>query len=301
MSSEPEHQHGRIEKLGLWRFGGLPIWKVGWRTWQGFQDNYLEARCAQFAFYSMLVIAPMMILIIGLLAKLPVENVIDQLMISVQRNVPTSAYELIEAQITDIQATRSTSLMLISAVILSFSGSRIFLTMGEGLNAAYGVPVRQMRWRLRGKSILFTVAVVPLLLLLMVAIVVGPTVVAWVYQLLEIPLAESFVTHVVRWILVTLGLWFVTVAIHCWIPSARQPWYWFSPGTVFTVVGWIVASQAFRFYVENFALYNQTYGALCGVIVMMLWLYMIGAVLLLGGQLNSVVYRAAREAQAATS
>ena len=295
MSDNSENQSERIGKLALWQLGGLPIWKVVWRTWQGFQENHLSARCAQFAFYSMLVIAPMLILIIGLLAVLPVQDVIEQLMVSLERNVPRSAFDLIDSQIRDIQATRSKSLMCASVVILSFSGSRIFLTMGEGLNAAYGVPVRHLRWQLRFKSIVFAVAVVPLLLLLMVAIVVGPAVVTWLYRLLEIPLAESFVAHAVRWTLVVIGLWIVTTAIHCWIPSARQPWYWFSPGTVFTVLGWIVASQAFRFYVENFAIYNRTYGALGGVIVVMLWLYMIGAVLLIGGQINSVVYRAAVE------
>ena len=188
--------------------------------------------------------------------------------------------------------------MLVSVVILGFSGSRLFLTMGEGLNAAYGVPVRQLRWQLRGKSLLFTAAVVPLMLLLMVAMVVGPIVVTWFYQTLDIPLEASFVAHSVRWTLVTVGLWLITAAIHSWIPSARQPWYWLSPGTVFTVVGWMVASQGFRFYVENFASYNQTYGALSGVIVLMIWLYMIGAVLLTGGQLNSVIYKAAKQGQA---
>ena len=288
-------QRKPVEKLGLWRFGGLPIWKVAWQTSTGFRDNHLGARCAQFAFYSMLVIAPMLILIIGGVSNLPINNALDQLLESLGRNLTQDVFELIQSQIRGIQATRTVSLMLVSVVILGFSGSRLFLTMGEGLNAAYGVPVRHLRWQLRGKSLLFTAAVVPLMLLLMVAMVVGPIVVTWFYQTLDIPLEASFVAHSVRWTLVTVGLWLITAAIHSWIPSARQPWYWLSPGTVFTVVGWMVASQGFRFYVENFASYNQTYGALSGVIVLMIWLYMIGAVLLTGGQLNSVIYKAAKE------
>jgi membrane protein len=297
MNRTTSDQREPSEKLGLWRFGGLPIWKVAWQTSAGFRDNHLGARCAQFAFYSMLVLAPMLILIIGGVSKLPVSGSIDHLLESLGRNLPQNVnlFELIQSQIKDIQATRSASLMMVSVVILGFSGSRLFLTMGEGLNAAYGVPVRHLRWRLRGKSLLFTAAVVPLLLLLMVALVVGPSAVTWFYQALDIPLEASFVAHAVRWTLVTLGLWLFTAAIHSWIPSARQPWYWLSPGTVFTVVGWIVASQGFRFYVENFAFYNQTYGALGGVIVLMIWLYMTGAVLLTGGQLNSVIYKAAKQ------
>ena len=299
-SSDTTEQRKTDEKLALWRFGGLPIWKIAWLTSTGFKDNHLGARCAQFAFYSMLVIAPMLILIIGGVSNLPISNSIDQLLESLGRNLPQNVFELIQSQVEDIQATRSVSLMLVSVVILGFSGSRLFLTMGEGLNAAYGVPARHLRWQLRGKSVLFTAAVVPVLMLLMVALVIGPIAVTWFYEALDIPLEASFAAHGVRWALVTLGLWLLTAAIHSWIPTARQPWYWLSPGTVFTVVGWVVVSQGFRFYVENFALYNQTYGALGGVIVLMIWLYMTGAVLLLGGQLNSVIYRAAKEGQSST-
>ena len=87
-------------------------------------------------------------------------------------------------------------------------------------------------------------------------------------------------------------LWLSTSAVYSLVPNVKLPWYWFSPGSVFAVVGWILTSQGFRIYVENFANYNTTYGALGGVIVLMVWLNLTGAVLLMGGQINGVIHRA---------
>ena len=58
------------------------------------------------------------------------------------------------------------------------------------------------------------------------------------------------------------------------------------------MAGWTLASQAFRLYVENFAVYNQMYGTLGGVIAMLLWLYLTGAILFMGGQINGIIYQA---------
>lgn len=282
-------------KVPLWRLGGLSPWRVVVKSLEGFRDNHLGARSAQFAYYSMLVIAPMLILIIACVAYLPLEDVIGNILESLQRQSPGLVYDIIKSQVDGIQASSSTTMILISLVILGFAGSRLFLTMGEGLNAAYGLPVRHDRWRARRLATLFTVGVVPVMLLVMVLMVVGPMIIGLVTHYLNIPLQENLLFHLVRWTLFTLFLWLTASAIHSLVPGVRQPWYWLSPGSIFTTLGWITVSHGFRLYVENFAYYNETYGALGGVIVMMVWLYLSGAILLLGGQINSVIYNAEKE------
>ncbi|MCH7987578.1 MAG: YihY/virulence factor BrkB family protein, partial [Planctomycetes bacterium] len=92
---------------------------------------------------------------------------------------------------------------------------------------------------------------------------------------------------------VACGFMLMAASIIYWVvPSADVPWHWFSPGSVYATAGWVIVMWGFRVFVENFARYNETYGALAGVIVLMTWLYLTGSVLLMGGQINGIIYRA---------
>jgi membrane protein len=87
-----------------------------------------------------------------------------------------------------------------------------------------------------------------------------------------------------------------TSTIYYLVPADGLPWRWFTPGTVFAVVGWMAASQAFRWYVTNYARHNQIYGTLGGVVAMLLWLYLFGAILFMGAQINGIIYEAIQQA-----
>ena len=78
-------------------------------------------------------------------------------------------------------------------------------------------------------------------------------------------------------------------------PAVRQRWYWLTPGSVFAGVVWAAVSLGLRAYVSHFANYNATYGSIGGVILLLLWLYLSGMALLVGGEINSVIARAAAE------
>ena len=75
----------------------------------------------------------------------------------------------------------------------------------------------------------------------------------------------------------------------------RQRWYWLTPGSVFAGVAWAAVSLGLRAYVSHFGNYNATYGSIGGVILLLLWLYLSGMALLVGGEINSVIARAAAE------
>jgi len=83
-----------------------------------------------------------------------------------------------------------------------------------------------------------------------------------------------------------------TSAIYCWVPSVKLTWRLLTPGSVVATAGWVVATQGLRLYAENFGRFNETYGALGGVVVLLVWLYLTGTLLLTGGEIDSVIYRA---------
>ncbi|MBI3861362.1 MAG: YihY/virulence factor BrkB family protein [Planctomycetia bacterium] len=277
----------------LWRLGGLTPWQLIVRSVRGYRENHFDARSAQFAYYSMLSLFPLLILLIAALAQLPLKGVLDNALDAAGEALPEEMDKLLTGQIHDIQARSTFSLLTASLGVLAIAGSQVFLTITEGLNRAYGVVETRKIWRVYGLAFLLTVAASLLLLVAVVLMIVGPMLSAWLATMkFSIPYLSTILQSGVRWGVVCACLWIYTATIYCLVPNVKLPWYWFSPGSAFAVVGWVLASQGFRLYVENLASYNTTYGALGGVIVLIVWLNLTGAVLLMGGQINGVIHRA---------
>jgi len=164
------------------------------------------------------------------------------------------------------------------------------MTIYEGLNAAFGLPARHRRIRMFSMSSITPLLFTMVLLLGLTLVVAAPTLLNWMIQLLDIERFESALLQTARWFIVLGGLLILTATIYCVVPATKVPWRLFTPGNVFAVTGWVVASQCFRLYVDNFGHYDITYGALGGVIVLLLWLYLMAAFLFIGGQINGVIF-----------
>jgi membrane protein len=79
--------------------------------------------------------------------------------------------------------------------------------------------------------------------------------------------------------------------VYYWAPNSDQEWQWMKPGSMLAVFLWIILSLGLKFYVENFINYNAVYGPITGVIILMMWLYVGGLTLLIGGELNFILKR----------
>lgn len=104
-----------------------------------------------------------------------------------------------------------------------------------------------------------------------------------------------------QWVDNLLGLLLLLLGLgvlYCFGPNVAQKWRWITPGAVFAAVGMIAVSLLFSFYLRVGPGYSATYGSLGAVIVLMLWLYLMGLVLLVGGEINCEIERAARQPRA---
>jgi len=100
------------------------------------------------------------------------------------------------------------------------------------------------------------------------------------------------VWNIAKWPVLLVIVSFMFALLYWAAPNVKQPGFrWVSPGGVVAVVGWLIASAAFAFYVGNFGSYNKTYGALGGVIVFLVWLWISNIVILLGAEFNAELER----------
>jgi membrane protein len=100
------------------------------------------------------------------------------------------------------------------------------------------------------------------------------------------------VWNIAKWPALVLFVSFMFAVLYWAAPNVKQPGFkWLSPGSVLAVIGWIIASVAFAFYVANFGSYNKTYGALAGPIIFLVWLWISNIMILLGAEFNAEIER----------
>ena len=273
-----------------WRLGGLQVQQVVFLAVRGFREHHLDARSAQFAYYSMLFIAPLLILLIAAFAQLPLEGEIESLTETAGRALPTGADSVLLRQIADIQEHSTLSLVLFALLVAGFAGSQLFLTISRGLNAAYGVVEVRRDWQVRCLALLVTLGAFLMLLLALSLLLLGPILTQWMLARSLDPRLGFLLNRGFRWLI--LGIVTLTSAsvIYWLAPGTKVRWALFTPGSLFATLGWAITGRGFQFYVETIARYNETYGVIGGTIILLVWLYLTGVVLMMGGQINSIIH-----------
>ena len=166
------------------------------------------------------------------------------------------------------------------------------------MNRIYEVGEGRPVWKLRPVMLLVTLVTVVLAALVALALVVtGPAAQA-VGDAIGLGSTAVMVWNIAKWPVMLRVVVLIVALLYYATPNVKQPKFrWLSVGAVLAIVVWIVASAAFGFYVANFSSYNKTYGALAGVIVFLLWLWITNLALLFGAELDAELERG-RELQA---
>jgi membrane protein len=167
----------------------------------------------------------------------------------------------------------------------------------DALNVVFGVKEdRRPFWRIRITAMLLTIGLAGFVILSLALVLYGATIGSWIASLFGLGVAFTSLWNVLQWPLI-IGLMLVVVAAIYYIcPDTRQKrWRWITPGSLFAVFMWVVVSLGFKAYVDNFGDYNKVYGSIAGVIVLMLWFYWTGMVLLVGGEINAEIEQASAE------
>lgn len=250
------------------------------------KDN-MSIIAAGCAFYALLALFPAITALVSIYGIVADPGQIEQQLNALEGVVPQEAFTIIRDQLHSVVTSGNTALgwgAALAILLALYSASAGIKSLFEALNIAYEEEETRGFIRYNLTALGFTLAAV-------VGVAIGLGVIVGVPAIVEyLPfgvLGEWLVrilSWVVLFILVAGGL-----AVIYRLGPSRAPanWRWVSPGSIAATVLWLIASLAFSFYAANFASYNETYGALGGVIILLMWLWISAYVVLLGAELNS--------------
>jgi membrane protein len=252
------------------------------------EDNVFNGAAA-LGYYLTLAVFPAMILMITILPYLPIERVDQAIMDMLREALPGDASNMLTGVVSDVTSQRRSGLLSFSMLATLWAASSGMYAIMQQLNITYDV--KEARGFIRGRatavglSLLFGVLVVGAFSL----VVLGGVIQDWIGSTLgfSAPLLAFFA--VLRWAIIVLALMLGFALIYRFGPDVEQRFAFITPGAVLGVLLLIAASLGFALYTSNFGNYDATYGSIGAVIILMLWLYIVGLVLLLGSEVNSLV------------
>jgi membrane protein len=287
------------ELLSIWKLGNLSWRTLGKRVWLEIYDGSMLAYAAALSFYFLLALFPLilfLITILGFFAEAGTE-LRTQLLVTLSRVVPVSASALIYTTVDEIGQNADGSKLSFGILTALWVASSGIGAISEALNAMYGVKESRPWWKVRIRAVGLTVAlallIISALLLILYGGEFGEVITDYFNQ------DRSFAPFwVIAQVPVVLAFVLLTFAmIYYYAPNVyEQKWYWITPGSFIGILLWLLVSFLFRLYLRYFDSYSVTYGALGAVIVLMLWFYLTGVAILVGGKINAEIENAAADA-----
>ncbi|HEX2455635.1 MAG TPA: YihY/virulence factor BrkB family protein [Vicinamibacterales bacterium] len=262
------------------------------RTAKESSEDDVLGLAAQLAYYFFLALFPAVLFILALASFFPLTNFIDDIVGALRPIAPADVLTLLEEQLRRISNADSGGILTIGILGAFWSSSAAVVAIVGSLNRAYDIEEGRPWWKVRLTAIGLTLGLAVLVLASFTLIVAGPTIASQVASSFGLGSVFEWTWEILRWPLAFLLVSTAVGLVYYFAPDAEQDWVWITPGAVIGTLLWLVVSLLFKFYVANFADYNATYGAVGGVIVLLLWFYISGLAILVGAELNAEIEHA---------
>lgn len=287
-------------KLDLRAFRYLTKGSLWADFWRNFNEDDCWGRAAQLSFYFLLAFFPLLIFFGTLVPFVPIDtNLLQTILVEMEPFLPENTSRLVRAVVLELTASlnQHTGILSLGIVLALWSASLGFSGMANVLNEAYSVRETRSYLRIRSLAIVVTVVVSVFVIVSEILLLFGGKVVSVALTHLRLGTSYSVLWQFLRWFLIFVFLNVGIQIIYFSLPARRPPWKFVSPGGVTATLGWIFGSMGFTFYANHLADYQRLYGQLGALIVLMLWFYLSSLSLLLGGEIDSTIYRLRRDRQ----
>lgn len=263
-------------------------WKdIAFRLKDEISEDRVGLIAAGVAFYGLLALFPAITALIAISGLLVEPNAVVEQMRSLSGIVPEEVIVIITEQATAVAGSREGGLGLAAifgVLVALYSASKGMSSLMEGINVAYDEEEERGFIRLKLVTFALTIFLMLGLLIALFAMLGLPAALAVVSLG---PVVETLITIALLIALLALTMLGLSV-LYRYAPSRDEPeWKWASVGAVVGCIVWLVASAGFAFYVSNFGSYNESFGTLAGVIVLLMWFWISAFIILMGAELNA--------------
>jgi len=270
------------------------------RVWARAEEDEVFGRAAQLSYYFLLALFPLLLFLITLFGYMAGagSHLRQKLITYLGTVMPGAALQLVVVTLDQVTNARGGGKLWFGLLAALWAASSGINALAQALNAAYEVPETRPWWKVRLISIALTVAIAVLIISALLLVLYGGQLGHFLATLVHQGYAFTVAWKVLQW---PISLTFVFIAFSFiyqfgpnlsvkrhsgGLPASDFRRRWFSPGVVVAVILWMIVSLGFRLYLHFFNSYSATYGSLGALIILMLWFYLTGAAILLGGEIN---------------
>ncbi len=266
-------------------------WALAKEVWASSYDDDVFGRAAQLGFYFMLAAFPALLGVTALIGMLPSQVVLPTIMPYAQKVLPAESLALVDRYVEQVIQGSGRGVFSLSLLGSLWAASWGMMAIITTLNAVYGVRETRPIWKAGAIAVLLTMGASVFVISSLILILAGGQVSQWVADATGMDRWMTLAWPLLQWPVIVLFMLMGVNLIYYWAPNIDSEWQWVKPGSVLAVFLWIILSLGLKLYVENFINYNAVYGSITGVIILMMWLYVSGLTLLIGGELNFTLNR----------
>lgn len=283
----------------LWNLEGIPLTKVAAETWTSMTEDRVFGHAAELGFYFLFALFPTLLCassILGLAAR-SAHQFYDKLLDYLAIVIPTSALGTVLDTFNETAAAATTGRITYGLIAAIWSASVGISAIQDTLNAVYKIRDSRSYIMARIQAIGLTILLTVVVTLGLASMLLGD----YFARLMQLRIPNFVLRYaaadsirVASWIIAGALLAVTFAVLYYWAPDSRnRRWHWLTPGATIGIFGWLLASLGLRIYLHFFNSYTVTYGSLGAVIILLLWFYITGLMLLLGAEINGQIEAAA--------
>lgn len=290
------------------KIGEVSLGKAVLRLWKSILADRVFGHAAELGFYFLFALFPTLFCagsILGFAAR-SAHQISDRLLEYFALVMPTSALSTVLSTFNETAAAASSGKLTFGSIAAVWSASVGISAIQDTLSAVFNLEQRRSYVVARINAILLTIVLIVLIGTALACMFGSDFFSALVDRHLVIPVVLAWCIGLsIRLIGWSAAAWLLALSfamLYYWAPDwgrRQRQWRWHTPGTVIGIAGWLTASLCLRVYLHFFNTYTFTYGSLGAVIILLMWFYISGLMLLLGAEIDTMIDKVRAEAEVA--